>query len=133
MMRRIAVIALTCLCGAAAWAFPPPYPWSCAWVEEHSTTNDVPKNERLFVGIQTPSTGRGQIDRYQSGLSLRTIIGESVFSNSDVYVLILRAGQSEGQIGQVVFDGVVKPNEKPAVALKPLDMIWLTDPGMPQQ
>jgi hypothetical protein len=110
------------------WAAYPTYPWSREWVEGHCPTNDVPEDERLFLGIQQYATDmRGQIVRYQSGLSLRTIIDHSAFSNSNVSVIILRAGQADGHLSQVVFDAVVKPEEKPAVALKPLDAIWLMD------
>jgi hypothetical protein len=113
----------------------PDYSGSRAQVEQHCPTSSVPKGERLFLAVQTvsPPEIRYDIVRYQDGVSLRAIIGQSAFSNSSVSATIIRSPDPmsgkpiKGLQLQYVYDGVVKPEDKPVVVLKPLDMIWLVD------
>lgn len=130
-MNVRSLLAILCfLCVVAAWAAMPDYAESRTRVEEHCPTNSVPQHERLFLAVQTvaPPEIRYQIVRCRDGLGLRAIIGQTAFSNSNVWVTIIRSGGPlKGLNIQYVYDGTVKPEDKPTITLKPLDMILLVD------
>src|ERR1035437_3581037 len=123
MKMRTIVVAFILLVCASAQAARPEYSSSRKWVEQHSATNAIPQDERVFVGrIWTPQYAG--ILRFHKGMTLRDVIDETPFKGKPVQVLVLRAGTrfSEHYI-------TVGPSEKQNYEIKPLDMIWLYDPG----
>jgi hypothetical protein len=120
---RVLVIALLLLVCASAQATSPEYSSSRKWVEQRCATNATPKAERIFVGRIWEPQYAG-ILRFQKGMTLREVIDQTPFKGKTVQVLVLRPGMrvSHHYI-------TIGPTEKPKSEVKPLDMIWLYDPG----
>jgi hypothetical protein len=99
------------------------YSSSRKWVEQRCATNTIAQDDRVFVGrIWTPQYAG--ILRFHKGMTLREIIDQTPFKGKTVQVLVLRA--------QTRFSDhyiTIGPQEKPDYEIKPLDMIWLYDPG----
>lgn len=128
-MKRLFTVLLLAWC-AAAHATEPDYKGSCVWVIEHCTTNQVPKDERVFVAT-TPGSALPSyiaILRYHDGLSIRNLIDQTRFSSTNAAVSVYRSGRPF----KARFHQVVKAGELPTFKLKPLDMIWIGDPKLPQ-
>ena len=93
------------------------------WVEERCTTNTVAQDERVFVGrIWSPQFA--VILHFHKGMTLREVIDQIPFKGKEVQVLVLRA---ETRFSDNFM--TIRPREKPKYEIKPLDMIWLYDPG----
>jgi hypothetical protein len=123
MYIRILIIALLLLFWASADATSPEYSSSRKWVEQRCATNATPQAERVFVGRIWEPQYAG-IFHFQKGMTLRDVIDQAPFKGKTVQVLVLRPGApfKHHYI-------TVGPSDKPKSEVKPLDMIWLYDPG----
>jgi hypothetical protein len=97
---------------------------------DHCATNQVPARERVFVattpGSAPPSTE--VILRYGKGLSIREIIDQTRFRGTNAAVTVLRSKKPVTP----VFNALVRAGDGPVFRLKPLDMVWVGDPLLPQ-
>lgn len=128
-MKRLLVATFLTWC-AGAYAMGPEYQSSCAWVVERCPTNKVPTQERVFIATTPGSAPPALVTilRYRRGLSIRGIIDQTRFRGTNAVVTVLRSQKPTSP----AFYRVVKRDEHPAFALKPLDMIWVGDPMLPQ-
>lgn len=120
---RIPVIALLLLVCASAKATSPEYSSSRKWVEQRCASNSTPKAAHIFVGRIWEPQYAG-ILRFQKGMTLREVIDQTPFKGKTVQVLVLRPGTRFNH-----HYITVGPTEQPKSEVKPLDMIWLYDPG----
>ena len=121
---------LLLLMPAVAYATRPGYEDSIAWVEKHGSTNNPVSKERLYVAsVKGESPASAWILAYTNGISLRAVIDQTRYKDSDTEVMILRS--EEGHRTVFVFDAWVKSAEVPALKLLPGDMIWLSKHPVP--
>ncbi len=128
-MKRLLIAGLLIWC-ATAQANDAVYASSRAWVVERCRTNQIPTQEQIFVAT-TPGSAPAAfvgILRYRDGLSIRDLIDQTRFRGTNAVVIVLRSERP----ATPVFDGLVAATERPKFALKPLDMVWVGQPGLPR-
>ena len=106
-------------CCISIFADIPAYSPNRDWVEKHCTTNTVPKDERIFLGHNN-SGDYASIVHYHNGISLREIVDQTPFKDKTVSVIVMRPEWMSNNI-------VIKPTEKVAFEVKPLDVVWIYD------
>ena len=128
-MKRLLIAAFLIWC-AAAHATGPEYASSRVWVVERCRTNQIPTQEQIFVATTPGSAPPAFVGilRYRDGLSIRDLIDQTRFRGTNAVVIVLRSQRP----AKPVFDGLVAASEKPKFALKPLDMVWVGQPGLPR-
>ena len=128
-MKRLLIAAFLIWC-AAAHATGPEYASSRAWVIERCRTNQIPTQEQVFVATSPGSAPPSFVGilRYREGLSIRDLIDQTRFRGTNAVVIVLRSQQP----ATPVFDAQVAATERPRFALKPLDMVWVCQPGLPR-
>jgi hypothetical protein len=109
--------------GMSLHAIPPEYFSSRKWVEDLCSTNQTPRDERLYLGRVVPQK-YGAIIRYHRGITLREIIDQTPFKGATVTVCVLRP-HADPKTNLTL----VKPKDRPKFEVKPLDVIWIYDGG----
>jgi hypothetical protein len=111
-----------------SYATRPDYKSSIAWVEKHSSTNNLVTNEKLYVAsVPGDPPASATIIAFTNGVSLRLVIDQTRYKESDTQVTVLRSSNSN----PFVFEALVKAKEKTDFKLQPGDMIWLSKTGIP--
>ena len=121
-MRILAIIFLL-MVSIMCFATPPEYSSSRKWVEQICSTNQTPKEERLFLGRIDPQK-YAAIIRYHRGITLREVIDQTPFKGTTVVACILRP-----HVDPATNMILVKSTDQPKFEIEPLDMIWLYDDG----
>ena len=121
-MRALLIFFALTVCDSLH-AASPEYFSSRKWVEQLCSTNQTPKDERLFLGRVVPQK-YGAIISYHRGITLREIIDQTPFKGTTVHACVLRP-----HVDAATNIILVKPTDLPKFEIKPLDMIWLYDDG----
>ena len=128
-MKRLLIAALLIWC-SPAYATGPEYASSRAWVIERCPTNQIPTQEQIFVATTPGSAPPAFVGilRYRVGLSIRDLIDKTRFRGTNAVVIVLRSHRP----ATPAFDGRVAATEKPKFAIKPLDVVWVGQSGLPR-
>lgn len=116
---RTFITIFTVLFATQVWAQPPSYNYVRKTVEEQNPKDKTPVAERVFVSDNYTS---GIILRFREEITLREIIDRTKYKNKECPVVVLR---SSDRLPVYSFNGVVKPSDKPALSLKPGDVVLL--------
>ena len=121
-MRTCTILFVLAMC-VSVRADIPKYEPMRDWVEQHSATNAVRKEARIFIGsdlLNRVAPNYAAIVSYREGMRLEEVVEGTPYEDTDVTVLVMRAG------GRARFIRM-KPSDKLDFELKPGDLIWIYD------
>jgi len=123
MKMKTSILLIMGLFPILVLAMGPEYRSSVKTVKEHSPTNSATIEKPLYIANvpNDPPPKFAFILSCTNGVTLRTVLDQTLYRGKPVFVMILRKKKPS----TLVFDNLVKEDEKPDFSLMSGDMIWL--------